>query len=248
QEGIFFVHEYEDGKNTVVLMDSETTYKKPSVEVPFHQGPPPGALKLDWLDSWGVWREVLAGKYVLDEFDPLKPRLPMEGVGLPDPAKEHDLAEFEIYDYPGEYDTPSDGAQYAKTRIQELHTKYETYFGAGCSRESEPGRLLKLQDHPRASYNAEYIVTTVSYAANTGSLGSGGEAAGFHCSLQSIPGKAAFRPARLTPKPFVQGTQTAIVVGPSGEEIHTDEYGRIKVQFHWDRYGKADENSSCWVR
>ena len=57
-----------------------------------------------------------------------------------------------------------------------------------------------------------------------------------------------FRPARVTPKPVVQGPQTAIVVGAAGEEIYTDKYGRVKVQFHWDRYGKKDENSSCWIR
>jgi type VI secretion system secreted protein VgrG len=76
----------------------------------------------------------------------------------------------------------------------------------------------------------------------------GGEPPGFSCSLQAIPSATTFRPARLTPKPVVQGTQTAFVVGPSGEEIHTDKYGRVKLQFHWDRYSKTDENSSCWVR
>ena len=248
QEGIFLAHEYEDGKNTVVLMDSEATYKKPAVELVFDQHGASGAHQKDYLGSWGLWRQIVAGKYVLDDYDFEKPRLPMEGVGLPDPAKEHDLAEFEIYDYPGEYDTPADGAQYAKTRIQEVHTRYATYFGAGRAREISPGRLLKLQDHPRSAYNAEYAVTAVSYAATTGTLGSGGEPAAFSCSLQAIPSNTAFRPARVTPKPVVQGTQTAFVVGPPGEEIHTDKYGRVKVQFHWDRYSKTDDKSSCWVR
>jgi len=248
QEGIFLVHEYEDGKNTVVLMDSGATYKKPAVEVPFHPQEAAAALQKDVLGSWGLWRQILAGKYVLSDFDFEKPRLPMEGVGLPDPAKEHDLSEYEIYDYPGEYDTPAEGTQYAKTRIEEVHTKYQTYFGAGRAREISPGRLIKLMDHPRSAYNAEYVVTTVSYAATVGTLASGGEPAGFSCSLQAIPSTTTFRPARVTPKPVVQGTQTAFVVGPSGEEIHTDKYGRVKVQFHWDRYSKTDENSSCWVR
>jgi type VI secretion system secreted protein VgrG len=248
QEGIFLVHEYEDGKHTVVLADSEASYKKPAVEVPFHQQGTAAASPKDPLGSWGAWRQIVAGKYVLGDFDFEKPRLPMEGVGLPDPAKENDLAEFEIYDYPGEYATPADGAQLAKTRIEEVHTKYATYFGAGRAREVAPGRLLKLQDHPRSAYNAEYAVTAVSYAATTGTLASGGEPAGFSCSLQAIPGKTTFRPARNTPKPVVQGTQTAFVVGPAGEEIHTDKYGRVKAQFHWDRYSKTDDKSSCWVR
>ena len=248
QEGIFLVHEYAEGKNTVVLMDSEATYKKPPVELPFHQQQTGAALQKDSLGSWGLWRQIVAGKYVLSDYDFEKPRLPMDGVGLPDPAKEHDLAEYEIFDYPGEYATPADGTHSAKTRIEEVHTKYETYLGAGRAREISPGRLLKLQDHPRSAYNAEYVVTTASYAATMGTLASGGEPAGFSCSLQAISSKTTFRPARLTPKPVVQGTQTAFVVGPAGEEIHTDKYGRVKVQFHWDRYSKTDENSSCWVR
>jgi type VI secretion system secreted protein VgrG len=94
------------------------------------------------------------------------------------------------------------------------------------------------------------MVTAVSYAASAGEYASGGSGDDFQCEIAAISSKTSFRPARLTPKPIVQGPQTAIVVGEKGEEIYTDKegLGRIKVQFHWDRYGKADENSSCWVR
>jgi type VI secretion system secreted protein VgrG len=248
QEGIYFAFEYDDGKNTLVLMDSQGAHKvTPALEAPFHHDT--AALRdKDCYGSWSAEREIQTGKYVVDEFDWMKPRVAMSGDGLPEVRKPHDLAEFEIYDYPGEYDQPAEGAQYAKTRIEELHTKYETFFGAGNVRRSAPGRLLKLQDHPRRSYNAEYLLTGVNYAATDGSLASGGEVAMFSCNVVAISSKATFRPGRLTPKPIVQGTQSAIVVGPAGEEIYTDEYGRIKVQFHWDRYSKTDENSSCWVR
>jgi type VI secretion system secreted protein VgrG len=85
---------------------------------------------------------------------------------------------------------------------------------------------------------------------DAGDFGSAGSQASeyFSCSFTCIDCQTAFRPARTTPKPLIQGPQTAIVVGPAGEEIHTDAQARVKVQFHWDRYGKADENSSCWVR
>jgi type VI secretion system secreted protein VgrG len=248
QEGIYFAYEYDDGKNTLVLMDSQGAHKTlPKLEVPFHQDM--AALReKDCYGSWSAEREIQPGRYLIDDYDCMTPRVAMLGDGLPEIKKTHDLADFEIYDYPGEYDKPAEGTQYAKTRIEELHTKYESFFGAGNARHSAPGRLLKLQDHTRSSYNAEYLLTRVNYAATAGSLASGGDAAMFSCNVVAISSKAIFRPARLTPKPIVQGTQTAFVVGPAGEEIYTDEYGRIKVQFHWDRYSKTDENSSCWVR
>jgi type VI secretion system secreted protein VgrG len=248
QEGIYFAFEYGDGKNTLMLMASQGAHQTlPKLEAPFHQDI--AALRdKDGYGSWSAEREIQPGRYLIDEYDCMTPRVAMLGDGLPEIKKTHDLAEFEIYDYPGEYDKPAEGTQYAKTRIEELHTKYETFFGAGNVRQTAPGRLLKLQDHPRSSYNAEYLLTGVNYAATAGNLASGGEAAMFSCNAVAISSKAIFRPARLTPKPIVQGTQTAFVVGPAGEEIYTDEYGRIKVQFHWDRYSKTDENSSCWVR
>src|SRR6185295_12458275 len=94
------------------------------------------------------------------------------------------------------------------------------------------------------------LLTAVSYSASAGEASSGAGAGGrrFHNSVTAIDIKTPFRPARITPKPIIQGPQTAIVVGPAGEEIYTDKYARVKVLFHWDRYSKADENSSCWVR
>jgi type VI secretion system secreted protein VgrG len=248
QEGIYFAFEYDDGRNTLVLMDSYGAHKAtPALEVPF-QAASSAPIDQDHISTWAVNREIQPGKYVIDDYAWEKPRLKMSGEGLPALKKSHDLADFEIYDYPGEYDKPDDGTQYAKTRIEELHTKYEQFSGGGTCRLSAPGRLLKLQDHPRRPYNAEYLMTAVSYAATAGGLSSGGAAAEFSCSVAAIDAKATFRPARTTPKPLVQGPQTAFVVGPAGEEIYTDEHGRIKVQFHWDRYGEANENSSCWVR
>ncbi len=107
-----------------------------------------------------------------------------------------------------------------------------------------------MKDHPREDQNRKYLITSASYYLDGGDF----EAAKssktdfFSCRFTAIPDSAPFRAPRATPKPLIQGPQTAIVVGKSGEEIWTDKYGRVKVQFPWDRYGKADENSSCWVR
>ena len=110
--------------------------------------------------------------------------------------------------------------------------------------------MFTLEDFPRDDQNAEYLVVSASYDLEFSGYESMPDSAGtsYQCSFVAMPSKQQFRPRRATPKPFVQGPQTAVVVGPGGEEIYTDKYGRVKVQFHWDRYGKKDENSSCWIR
>ena len=116
---------------------------------------------------------------------------------------------------------------------------------------SAVGSLFELVDYPRTDQNREYLIVSASHQIESDAYSSGGGSEAeevYSCSFTALHSKQPFRPARTTPKPMVQGPQTAIVVGPSGDEIYTDEYGRVKVQFHWDRYGKHDENSSCWVR
>ena len=249
QEGIYTGWSFENGRNTLVLMDSFGAHSAAeALEVPF-EPEQVGATEKDHLTSWTVNREIQPGRYIIDDFDCLNPRNKMSG----DAAikRENDLSGFEIYDYPGEYDKPAEGPQYAKLRIEELHARYEQYLGSGTVREAAPGKRLKLYGHPQQAYNGptEYLLTSASYSASAGELAS--SAAGgaeFNCSVAAIDFKTPFRPARITPKPIIQGPQTAIVVGPAGEEIHTDKHGRIKVQFHWDRYGRMDQDSSCWVR
>ena len=249
QEGIYFAFEYADGRNTLVLMDSYGAHKTlPKLEAPFY-AEAVGAFDKDYVTAWSVQREIQPGKYTVDDFNYVTPRDRLSGDCAQ--PKEHDLAAFEIYDFPGEYAKQAEAGTYARTRLEELHAKYEQFSG-GCNvRTMAPGCLLKLQDHPRAAYNAEYLVTAVSYNASVGEYASGGGAAGeFQCGVSALAAATPFRPSRITPKPVIQGPQTAIVVGKSGEEIHTDDegLGRVKVQFHWDRYSKTDENSSCWVR
>ena len=108
-----------------------------------------------------------------------------------------------------------------------------------------------LEGHPRTDENGSYLIVGVSYHCTAESYTSGGGQGApkiFLCDFTAIPADSIFRPARITQKPRIQGPQTAIVVGAAGEEILTDEFGRIKVQFHWDRYSTANENSPCWVR
>jgi type VI secretion system secreted protein VgrG len=184
----------------------------------------------------------------LTDYDFTKPRVNL--LGTADQKFEHDLNGFEVFDYPGQYATVDDGGTYARIRLEEMHARHEVLTASGALRGIEAGRTFKLKHHPHDELNREYLVTSALLKATNNRPGSGGGGGGgaMRCDFNLIASATQFRPQRAIAKPVVQGQQTAIVVGPPGEEIHVDEHGRVKLQFRWDRYSKSDENSSCWVR
>jgi type VI secretion system secreted protein VgrG len=250
QEGIYYFFKHEKGKHTLVLADSYSAHDLiPAYEkVPYY---PPSANVVreeDCITDWFIRKAVTTGNYVLDSYDFKKPKA--ELLANSSVSRQNARADFEIFDYPGEYLEKSDGNQYVRARLEELQAEYERVDGESDARGFMSGGLFELENYPREDQNREYLLVSVQHQAQITDYESGvssGESE-YSCSFEAIDSKEPFRAPRNTPKPTVQGPQTALVVGPSGEEIHTDEYGRIKVQFHWDRYGKTDENSSCWVR
>jgi type VI secretion system secreted protein VgrG len=249
QEGIYYFFKHEDGKHTLKLADNYGAHEAlPGNEtVPFY--PPSDKVREDHAYEWSITQEVFPGVYSLQDFDFEKP-----GADLSAQSKikrNHAQAEAEIYDYPGEYHEEKDGKDYAKSRIEELQWQHEQIEGAGIVRGLLPGGLFKLSGHPRDDQNREYLVVSAVHELESPDFetgGSGEDGPNCTCRFEAIESKTPFRTPRLTPKPIIQGPQTAMVVGKSGEEIWTDKYGRVKLQFHWDRQGKKDENSSCWVR
>ncbi|SRR5579875_743170 len=155
----------------------------------------------------------------------------------------------EIYDYPGKYEDRGAGERYARLRLEEREGAEKIIRGSGGTRAFVAGFTFTLQDHYRDDLNVEYLITRLSLTMKTSSFETTPEPrADYVNQFEAVPASAPYRPPRVTPKPLIAGLQTALVVGPSGEEIYSDQYGRVKVQFHWDRVGKRDENSSCWVR
>jgi type VI secretion system secreted protein VgrG len=158
--------------------------------------------------------------------------------------------EREVYDYPAKFNKLDEGDRIANIRIQEEEAQVTTITGRSRCRDFSSGFKFELSDYYRTDMNNKsYVLTSVAHEATEPAGLAGHESvAAYGNRFTCIPEDVAFRPARKTPKPVVEGTQPAIVVGPSGEEIYTDEFGRVKVQFIWDREGKNNENSSCWVR
>jgi len=249
QEGIYYFFEHEDGKHTLVLADAMSAHKAYDgySEVTF-QVLDRGGGGREVITDWVVEKEVQPVAFAQTDFDFTKPKSSL--LSQTNVPRNHGKAEFEIFDYPGEYEENDDGDHLSSVRLDELQTGHEVLRGKASARGLAAGYTFTLKDHPREDQNREYLITSVSLQAEAGEYGSGEDTSGdfFSCNIGAIPAEQQFRPVRATPKPVVQGLQTAIVSGPSGEEIHTDEYGRVKVQFHWDRHGKADENSSCWIR
>jgi type VI secretion system secreted protein VgrG len=195
-------------------------------------------------------QELRTGKYSLTDYNFETPTTSLLA-GEPTVVKVGGNTAYELYDYPGEYLNRSQGEAFTKIRMQEEEAGHLLVGGSSVCRAFASGYKFDLQDHYRSDMNASYLLTELHHTASAGttytsSEGGGSEQYSNHFSC--IPASVRFRPTRITPKPFVQGPQPALVVGKSGEEIWVDKYGRIKVQFYWDRQGKKDENSSCWIR
>ena len=251
-EGIYYHFEHEMGKHTLVLSDSPGAHKvlPEYASVPFIAPDPAVIADEEHVESWIVSKEVDPGGYITDDYDFKKPRAKLEQ------RKTHSLGhpndKYKFYDYPGGYIEPKpDGEHYAKVRLEELQAPHEILTGRTNVRGMAPGYHFNLYRCPRGDQNREYLILGVDYywkeapyttQADQGTI--------YQMTVSCQDYSVQFRPARTTPKPLTSGPQTAEVVGPAGEEIYTDDdgYGRVKVQFRWDREGKRDENSSCWIR
>lgn len=251
QEGIYYYFQHQDGKHELVLADNYSSHQPlPGADkIPFYPPDEAAVREEESCSRWYLSKQVMPGKYALNDFDFKRPSANLQVNASV--ARSHAISDYEVYDYPGEYQKIDAGDSYVQTRIQELHASYEQAHGQSDVRAMQAGGLFTLVEHPRDDQNREYLVTSATHTIHSdvfeGSTAAKGQDL-YSNSFSAIDGKTPFRPARTTPKPHIRGPQTAIVVGPGGEEIHTDEHGRVKLQFHWDRYGKSDENSSCWVR
>ena len=249
QEGIYYFFKHEENKHMLVLADDITAHKffPDYEEIPYY--PPDSALRREreHIFDWTISQEVKPGVYALNEFNFKKPKANMEVKAAV--RRDHARSDLEIFDYPGEYVEADEGENYVRARIEELHAQYEQISGQANARGLCVGCLYTLSGYPRKDQNREYLVESATYEIESNEYASaGGSGEVYACSFTVLESKTPFRSARVTPKPVVQGPQTAIVVGTPGDEITTEEYGRVKIQFHWDRYGKKDFNSSCWVR
>ncbi|MFL6604969.1 MAG: type VI secretion system Vgr family protein [Steroidobacteraceae bacterium] len=251
QEGIRYCFKHLDGSHLMVLddhsvYDTATRYET----VPFvAPGLPQERRTRDHLSDWSLVKSVQPGAYATLQFDYEKPAARLQGAASM--VRKHAHSDFERFEYPARLSKLDVGVaeDAAKKRIEELQATYMVARGQGNAAGLSAGLRFTLAQHLRAEMNIEYVVTEAQYALTAGDYQTGGTQEDvFEISITAIDARTMFRPPRITPKPVIQGAQTGIVVGEMGREIYRDSYGRVKVQFHWDRGGLHNEASSCWIR
>ncbi|MEQ1622110.1 MAG: type VI secretion system tip protein TssI/VgrG [Methylococcales bacterium] len=258
EEGIHYYFTHEKSIHHLVLADSSSAHDSfPGYEkIPYHsESSSSDKSRIDHISDWGFAHEVQPGAYEITDYDFKKPKAKLLVKStLKEAHSTH--AAHEFFDYPGRYVETSAGEHFVHQRIEEHHARFEQCEGKGNARGLAVGYLFKLDEFHRPDQNREYLVLSANYHLFLDDYLSGSSSSNedfFSCTFAALDNQRPFRPLRNTPKPLVHGAQTAVVVGPDGEEIYTDKYGRVKVHFHWDRKerwkpGKQDQDSSCWVR
>ncbi|ESY74145.1 type IV secretion protein Rhs [Mesorhizobium sp. LNHC221B00] len=249
-EGIFYFFEHDEDKHTLVLCDAISKLKPaPGYEKVLYNSEGYGSRRdVEYITEWIPGSAVRPGAYAHTDYDFEKP-----GADLMAKSAQpfsHKEASGENYRQPGAHLDVGRGDTIAGIRREELQAVHQRNTAVGTVRGLFSGCKFTLESFPRDDQNAEYLVVSAEYRLFDPGYRTQNEAhiENFKVVLGVAPTKMPYRPPRITPRPIMRGPQTATVVGPSGEEIFTDKYARVKVQFHWDRLGKKDQNSSCFVR
>ncbi len=259
EEGIFYCFKHEEGKHTLVLADQKGAYTdvaESEVDYPHDYGT--RAIH-DHITRWEHSYEFRSGKYAQTDYnfedqparnEPTPAKLLMTDQTTT--VKLDNIQKYELYDYPGGYEKKDDGKADAKIRMEEDEAQYDVVHAESTCRTFTPGGKFKVKEHlSKSEQGKQYAITSIEHSATEPGayeVVEGTPDEDYRNTFTCIPADVTFRPERTTPRAVIQGSQTAVVVGPKGEEIWPDKYGRVKVQFFWDREGKRDEKSSCWVR
>ncbi|PXF64392.1 type VI secretion system Vgr family protein [Kangiella spongicola] len=246
ESGIFYYFEHNQGEHKLILADNKSSYPacaQPLVAQSY------GSLDDEHIHDWQKEVVFPHGQYSARSYNFESPN---DDLGTNSQAQSGfpNIEPYEIYDYPGEYYDSGAGEPEAQVRMQEAEQYHEVVNASSSCRGLSVGGTFTVSIHDdRAEMGQSYLITAMNYTAEDDTyLNNDDPKQEVSNTFTCIPKAVQFRPTRRHQKPSVKGVQSAIVTGPKGEEIYTDEYGRVKVQFHWDREGQHDENSSCWVR
>jgi type VI secretion system secreted protein VgrG len=239
-EGISYFFSHENGKHTMVLIDDAGGYvdcaENQVVHIPIAGREQPSDRIITWQRAY----EMRSGKFTLTDYDFTKPTNNLLSQ-TPSSIPLNLIKPYEIYDYPGGYLTTQQGGARSRSRVEADESAYDVVRATGTYRSFTTGGKFTVKRHPdTAEVGQSYAIASIEHDAS--------RAEGYRNRFEAIPAATVYRPPLQTPRPRIHGAQTARVVGPSGEEIWPDKYGRIKVLFHWDRLGKGDDTSSCWIR
>lgn len=254
EEGIFWFFEHTDGHHKMVLANHSGVHVAGGGGAKtVYQETADANLEIETLLEWTQRHEIQTNKHALADYDPLQ----ASTVLRVDPAVQESTpfsgysGKHEVYDYPGRFLANADGKTISTRRVQAETSHHGRFSGQGNVTNVVTGAKFTLDNHPLAALNRDYVAlrTEIELAVSGHEAGRSEEGWRFVCRVEAQRLDVPFAPRLLTPKPTVAGPQTAVVVGDGDAgDITTDVHGRIKVQFHWDRLGQKNANSSCWLR
>lgn len=264
EEGIYYFFDHASGEEKMILADSASAHKAIPGSSTLEYKDAGTNIQSDHIYAWNEGERVVSGKVTLTDFDFEKPKADLTAQ-KPLPKGKHSYKDKEVYDYPGHYRENADGDRYSKIKMESHAAPHRTWIGTGNVGTLSCGGTFKLDRHDRTGRGDEFIITrclhevivapqfdpTAGSAIAQGrrlTRVDGGKDDSVQVEIETLPKDVQYRAQQVTPWPAISGVHTAIVTGPKGEEIHTDKYGRIRIQFHWDRLGKKDDTSTCWVR
>jgi len=250
EEGIYYFYEHSQDKHVMVFADDPVCYKPIAGNDTITFKPASGLVPdKEVITGIGFSQRLCPGTYTQTNYNFKYPSRPLE---TKEGSKQETIRKYEIYDYPGQYGEQDRGKKLTKAKMEGQTAALEQANGAGNCPRFISGHTFKLEGHDFSAHNKEYLLIEVVHNGRQPQTmeeqAGSGSGTTYSNIFRAIPSSAAYHPEKSIEKPYIKGIQSATVVGPENEEIYVDEYGRVKVQFHWDRKGKKDDQSSCWLR
>ena len=266
EEGIYYFFSHRAGTEKMVLADSAAAHEKVPLADSFkftdNRGLNP-ALRDEYVYELSAKECVTTGKVTLNDYNFETPKRDMK-VSRAMFKGSHGHKSHEFYDYLRHYSDTGRGESFSRVRMEAEACRYQTWAGAASVKNLSVGETVSMTDHDQTSKETNFLITRATHFIQTSIPDAEDDIESsilgkllpfdpenrdpYRCLFEVVPSNIPYRAPLKTPWPEMQGIQTAVVVGPKGEEIHTDKYGRVRIQFHWDRLGKKDETSSVWVR
>lgn len=249
-EGMYFWFEHSEGKHKLIISDSKNSHKPVEAfdSISFYDH----GLGLDHTEEhfyeWQPKLSITPTKFSSVDYNLNKPDASLY-VEKDSSLKNNHGVDLEFYHSIGDYTETSEGERYADINVEIFEAQSKKYHGTSNSPLLTVGSTISLEKHPNDSQNQKYLITSIDYDFSEASYATNENQKTYAITkVLMIPASTQYRHPKVTSIPFTYGPQTAVVMGPPGESIYTDEYGRVKVKFHWDSAQIEDGDSSCWVR
>lgn len=266
EEGIYYYHSHDETKETLIFADGASAHKalEDKAEIKFHFSESAYRRDDDHIFEWRGGESIQTGKVTLQDYDFERAGADLKSVKALAMGR-NAYNSFEVYDYPGRYRNTDIGEHHALVKVEGFASNCQRSHGACNVRQMAAGGTFTLKDHPRTTENAEYLVISARHQLHidadihdpeitqailgpTLDFDRSNTSDSYRSVIEVQPVNKPYRAPQLTPRPEIPGLQTAVVFGNPGEEICTDEYGRVKVHFHWDHIGGKNATASCWIR